>query len=298
MIWEAIQRAKSEKLNLDVIWLDLANAYGLVPHQMIQLALRMYHVPEDIQVMLDDYFSGFQMRFSTNSYTTDWINLEIGIAMGCTISPMLFVMAMEVILKAAEDSAGPANLGGGCYMPPLKAFMDGTTIICSKEDETRRMLERLDVLMAWCRMKFKPKKSRSLSVRKGKIDATTIFTVASQHIPTVSQEPVKSLGRWYDASMKDTKRGLETGELASEGLLAINRCGLQSKLKVWCLQFMLILKLLWPLLVYEICSTTVKAIEAKINKFTRRWLGVPPGLTDVAMYCKVETPTKIHLGRV
>ena len=99
--------------------------------------------------------------------------------MGCTISPILFVMAMEVILKAAEDSAGPANLGGGCYMPPLKAFMDDTTIICSKEDETHRMLERLDVLMAWCTMKFKPKKSRSLSVRKGKIDATTIFTVAS-----------------------------------------------------------------------------------------------------------------------
>ena len=273
MIWEAIQRAKSEKLNLDVIWLDLAKAYGSVPHQMIQLALRMYHVPEDIQVMLDDYFSGFRMRFSTNSYTTDWINLEIGIAMGCTISPILFVMAMEVILKAAEDSAGPANLGGGCYMPPLKAFIDDTTIICSKEDETRRMLERRDVLMAWCRMKFKPKKSRSLSVRKGKIDATTIFTVASQQIPTVSQEPVKSLGRWYDSSMKDTKRGLETVELATEGLLAINRCGLQGKLKVWCLQFMLIPKLLCPLLVYEICSTTVETIEAKINKFTRRWLG-------------------------
>ncbi|GFN92197.1 LOW QUALITY PROTEIN: reverse transcriptase [Plakobranchus ocellatus] len=28
MIWEAIQRDKSEKLNLDVVWLDLANAYG------------------------------------------------------------------------------------------------------------------------------------------------------------------------------------------------------------------------------------------------------------------------------
>ncbi|KAK3790215.1 hypothetical protein RRG08_057862 [Elysia crispata] len=117
--------------------LDLANAYGSVPHQMIQLALRMYHVPEDIQVMLVDYFSGFRMRFSPNSYTTDWINLEIGIATGCTISTILFVMAMEVILKAAEDSAGPANLGGDRYMPPLKAFMDDTTIIRSKEDGAR-----------------------------------------------------------------------------------------------------------------------------------------------------------------
>ena len=106
---------------------------------MIQLALRMYHVTEDIQVMLGKYFSGFRMSFSTNSYTTNWINSEIGIAIGCTISPILFVMAMEVVLKAAEDSAGPADLADGCYMPPLKAFVDDTTIICSNEDETLRM---------------------------------------------------------------------------------------------------------------------------------------------------------------
>ncbi|GFO23739.1 reverse transcriptase [Plakobranchus ocellatus] len=54
MIWEAIQSSKSEKLNLDLVWLDLANAYGSVPHEMIQLALRMYHVSDVIRVMLDD----------------------------------------------------------------------------------------------------------------------------------------------------------------------------------------------------------------------------------------------------
>ncbi|GFN83892.1 reverse transcriptase [Plakobranchus ocellatus] len=123
--------------------------------------------------------------------------------MGCTISPTLFIMAVEVILKAAEGSAGPANLSGGCSMPPLKAFMDDTTIICSKEDDTRRMLARLDDLMSWYRVEFKPKKSRSLSIRRGKVDEDTTFTVAEQQIPTVSQEPVKSLGRWYDSSMKN-----------------------------------------------------------------------------------------------
>ena len=138
-------------------------------------------------------------------------------------------------------------------------------------------------------MKFKPNKSRSLLVRKGTIDATTTFTLANQHITTVSQKSVKSLGRWYDSSMKDTKRGLETVELATEGLLAINRYGLQGKFKMWCLKVMLIPKLLWPLLVYEICSTTAEGMEATINKFTRSWLGVPSVLTDIAMYyCKAK----------
>ena len=61
MIWEAIQKAKANKKDLDVIWLDLANAYRSVPHQMIHLSLQMYHVPVEISSMLGTYFDGFCM---------------------------------------------------------------------------------------------------------------------------------------------------------------------------------------------------------------------------------------------
>ena len=295
MIWDAIQKAKTEKKDLDVVWLDLANAYGSVPHDMIQLALEMHHVPENIRNMLRKYFDGFSMRFSTKEYTTDWINLEVGIAMGCAISPILFVLAMEVILRAAMSTARQTDLGDGYKIPPLKAFMDDTTVLSSKESETRHVLERLDEIIASSRMKFKPKKSRSLSLRKGKVTDAVIFNVANQAIPTVTEEPVKSLGRWYDDTLKDTKRGNETKQMAEEGLETINQCGLPGKYKVWCLQFMLIPKLLWPLMIYDICISTVEAMEAKINKFTRKWLGVPPCLTDIALYCrqaKLKLPLK------
>ena len=295
MIWDSIQKAKSNRRNLDVVWLDLANAYGSVPHEMIQMSLKAYHVPENIRKMLDRYFGGFTMRFSTKEYTTNWVNLDVGIAMGCAISPILFVLAMEVILKAASDGARPAELGKGYLTPPLKAFMDDTTIICSKEEETRTLLEKLDTIISAAKMQFKPKKSRSLSLRRGKVDDSVKFRIANQTIPTVSEEPVKSLGRWYDATLKDTKRGDETKATSAEGLEKINQCGLPGKFKVWCLQFMLIPKLLWPLLIYDICTSTVEAIEAKINKYTRKWLGLPPCLTDCALYCrqaKLKMPFK------
>ena len=38
MICKALQKAKTNKKNLDVIWLELANAYGSVSHQMILLS--------------------------------------------------------------------------------------------------------------------------------------------------------------------------------------------------------------------------------------------------------------------
>ncbi|GFN98103.1 reverse transcriptase [Plakobranchus ocellatus] len=99
---------------------------------------------------------------------------------------------MEVLLKAAERSASPAEFGGECYIPSLKAFIDDTTILCSKEDETRRMLVRLDALMNWSRMSFKLKKSRSLSVGKGKLDEDICFKVVDQ---SNNRGSVKSLLR-------------------------------------------------------------------------------------------------------
>ena len=129
--------------------------------------------------------------------------------------------------------------------------MNGNTIISSREEETRSLVQNLDSIISAAKMHFKPKKSRSLSLRRGKVDDSVKFRIANQTIPTVSEEPVKSLGRWYDATLKDTKRGAETKATSAEGLEKINQCGLPGKFKVWCLQFMLIPKLLWPLLIYD-----------------------------------------------
>ncbi|GFO16393.1 reverse transcriptase [Plakobranchus ocellatus] len=75
-------------------------------------------------------------------------------------------------------------------------------------------------------------KSRSLyTVKLGK---NVCFKIASQDIPRISQEPVKSLGRWYGSYLKDTRRGSKALEQASVDLQAIDKCGLPGKYKVWC----------------------------------------------------------------
>ena len=51
VIWEQIQRAKRERCDLHVVWLDLANAYGSVPHQLIEFALDFFHVPVCIRAL-------------------------------------------------------------------------------------------------------------------------------------------------------------------------------------------------------------------------------------------------------
>ncbi|GFN82159.1 reverse transcriptase [Plakobranchus ocellatus] len=127
-----------KRLNL----VDFASADSSEPHQIIDPAIsKNLPYSRGYSSNVRRLFSGFKIRFSTERYATDWINLEIGIAMGCTISLILFVLAMEM------GGASSADLSGECYMPSLKVFMDDTTILCSTEKETRRMLVRLDALM-------------------------------------------------------------------------------------------------------------------------------------------------------
>ena len=102
MIWHTIQEARLNKEDLSVVWLDLANAYGSVPHKLIEFSLEFFHVPEKLQMYLMKYYQAFHMRFSTAEYLTQWQRLEVGIPMGCTISPILFAMAMEVIVQSAR----------------------------------------------------------------------------------------------------------------------------------------------------------------------------------------------------
>ncbi len=54
-ITQLISEAKKGRKDLTVVWLDLANAYGSIPHQLIYTALRHYHVDGHIQKIITSY---------------------------------------------------------------------------------------------------------------------------------------------------------------------------------------------------------------------------------------------------
>ena len=283
MIWNSLMAAKRERKELHVVWLDLANAYGSVPHTSIKLALEFFHVPEKVIDILMQYFGNAFMRFTTNDYTTSWQAMEIGIMMGCVISPLLFVMCMELILRGTEETVKGEETSSGCVLPPSRAFMDDVTTLIQSKEGTQQLLDRFYNLFTWTRMKAKPKKSRSISLIRGKVQDIH-FSIGGDIIPTVREQPVKSLGRLYACPLTDRHRGMEVQKTALEGLTAIDKSDLPGKLKVWCFQHGLLPRLLWPLQIYEISLSRVETIQQLISKHLRRWLGVPPCFSTVGLY--------------
>lgn len=88
--------------DLHIVWHGLENAYGSVPHQLIKHATEFFHMP-DIRSLVSNYFKDLQMSFALQDFTTGWWQLEVEIAMGCSISPILFVLPLR-LYSLEQDS--------------------------------------------------------------------------------------------------------------------------------------------------------------------------------------------------
>lgn len=71
-------------------------------------------------------------------------------------------------------------------------------------------------------MKIKPSKSRSVSKFKGQLKGVK-FYIGDEPIPNVSDQPVKSLGRWYNAILKDKEQVQQLRQDIANGLEIINK---------------------------------------------------------------------------
>ena len=108
----------------------------------------------------------------------------------------------------------------------------------------------------------------------------------------MTEKPVKSLGKIFNSSLKDTSSVHQLRIELREWLDAIDKTGLPGKYKAWIYQHGVLPRLLWPLLIYEVPITAVESLEKTISQFLRRWLGLPRSLSSIALYSKA---TKVQL---
>ncbi|KAJ3583724.1 hypothetical protein NHX12_015663 [Muraenolepis orangiensis] len=124
-------------------------------------------------------------------------------------------------------------------------------------------------------MRFKPAKSRSMVLRKGKVVDKFRFNIADTAIPSISEKPVKSLGKVFDCSLRDTSIQSTCTELDG-WLKSLDRSGLPGKFKAWVYQHGILPRILWPLLVYAVPISTVETLERRICQYLNSPPSLPP----------------------
>ena len=285
MVWSALKDCKSKRQSIAILWLDLANAYGSVPHQLIAFALRRYGVPEDWINLVLNYYDGLWSRSTTGSATSQWFRYELGIFAGCTISVILFIAAFNIIIEfVAAGNLSRYRLANGNLLPLLRAFMDDLSIMTTSVPNGSIACNRVDIVLNWARMKAKASKSRSCVIHSGRSLNIEPFSINSEVIPSIQRNPVRTLGRIYDGNLNDRQAKLDLGVQVKSYLRTVDKSLLAGVMKLFTYQHSLLPRVSWPIMIYDVAISWVERYERSINVYLRKWLGVSKNLTSVALF--------------
>ena len=97
VVWDKLTDIKSQKASIAAVWLDIANAYGSIPHQLIFLALKRYGVHSIWIDLIKAYYSGIWSKSFSPNAPSSWHRHFRGIFTGCTISITLLLSGMNFV---------------------------------------------------------------------------------------------------------------------------------------------------------------------------------------------------------
>ena len=97
-------------------------------------------IPDHLTSLLRNLYAGQEATVGTGHGTTDWFQIGKGVCQGCVLSPCLFNLCAEYIMRNAgleEAQAGIKNAGRN--LNNLR-YADDTTLMAESEEELKSLL--------------------------------------------------------------------------------------------------------------------------------------------------------------
>ena len=100
----------------------------------------IYQTPDNLTCLLRNLYAGQEATVRTLYGTTDWFKIEKGVQQGCLLSPCLFNLYAEHIMRNAGLDELQAEIKIGRNINNLR-YVDGTTIMAESEEEFKEPLD-------------------------------------------------------------------------------------------------------------------------------------------------------------
>ena len=115
-----IKKARKFQKNI-YCFIDYAKAFDCVDHNKLWKTLKEMEIPDHLTCLLRNLYAGQEATVRTGHGTTDWFQIGKGARQGCILSPCLFNLYAEYIMKNAEMDEAQAGIRiGGRNINNLK----------------------------------------------------------------------------------------------------------------------------------------------------------------------------------
>ena len=136
-------RAREFQKNIYFCFIDYAKAF--VDHTKLWKILKEMGIPDQLTCLLRNLYAGQEATVRTGHGTTDWFQIGKGLCQGCILSPCLFNLYAEYIIRNASlDEAQVGIKIAGRNINHLR-YADDTTLMAESEKELKSLLMKVKV---------------------------------------------------------------------------------------------------------------------------------------------------------
>ena len=280
-----INHARLKQRQVIITLLDLKNAFGEIDHQVIMKVLEYHHFPAEIKSLVKEYYTNYKISIGTDKFTTDPIPIEKGVLQGDCLSPLLFNLVVNALLKTI-DSERIRTMGYN-YCDTLTPrhwfqFADDSALVTSTEEDSQALLNVFTKWCHWAGLKICPRKCKIFAMRKNgtrTVQFNPYLRVNNVQIPTLKQdEEFVYLGKIFSMNMKTTNIENDLKKDVRDYLEHIHRLPLHPAQKITIVTRYVYSKLRWRLTTYEIAHTWVKQnLDSIVIEYLKRWLHLHQG---------------------
>ena len=126
--------------NIYFCFIDYAKAFDCVNHKKLWTILKAMGIPDHLPYILRNLYAGQEATVKIKHETTDWFKIGKGVHQGCILSPCLFNLYAEYIMrKAGLDEAQAGIKIAGRNSNNLR-YADDTTLMAESEAELKSLL--------------------------------------------------------------------------------------------------------------------------------------------------------------
>ena len=138
-----IVKGREFQKNIYFFFNDYAKVFDCVDHNKLWKILKGMGIPDHLTCLLRNLYAGQEATVRTGHGTTDWFQIGKGVYQGCILSPCLFNLYAEYIMRNNElDEAQAVIKIAGRNINNLR-YADDTTLMAESEEELESFLMKV-----------------------------------------------------------------------------------------------------------------------------------------------------------
>uniref|UniRef100_A0A4W2FDY4 RNA-directed DNA polymerase n=1 Tax=Bos indicus x Bos taurus TaxID=30522 RepID=A0A4W2FDY4_BOBOX len=176
-----IKKAREFQKNIYFCFIDYAKAFDCVDHNKLWKILKEMGIPDHLTCLLRNLYAGQEATIRTGHGTTDWFQIGKGVCQGCILSPCLFNLYAEYIMRNTGLEETQAEIKIARRNINHLRYADDTTLMAESEEELKSLLMKLKGESEKVGLKLDIQKTKIMAsgpITSWEIDGKTVETVS------------------------------------------------------------------------------------------------------------------------